>query len=153
MPDESILLEAERTVNGPRQAIYGHPLDNFSRLGKLMSGILGIEVTAEQAALCMVAVKISRLIQTPDHRDSDLDGAGYFWVHRAIVEERVRRTMSPVTVKFSRNCPHCGQQTEGLSGPCTECGLEIPKVIQVHVPKGDPCFDTSCKREHVPVVL
>jgi len=40
--------------------------------------ILEREVKPHEAALCMAAVKIARLIATPDHRDSWVDGVGYF---------------------------------------------------------------------------
>lgn len=33
-PEESILIEAERTVNGPRRATYGSPLDDYERVAK-----------------------------------------------------------------------------------------------------------------------
>lgn len=89
--DESILLEAERIVNGPRAKDYGHPLDNYSRLAKLCEPILGIPITPEQMALIMVQVKVARLLTTPDHRDSQVDGAGYFSVYSKIGPERKRR--------------------------------------------------------------
>lgn len=90
-PPESILVEAERIVNGPRQATYGHPLDNFTRLAKLCEPIVGVPLTAEQMALIMVQVKVSRLCETPGHRDSQVDGAGYFGVYSKIGPERARR--------------------------------------------------------------
>lgn len=74
---ESILQEAERLINGPRQADYGHPYHDFSRTAKMWSAVLGIDVTPQQTALCMVCVKISRECNRPQ-RDNCVDGAGYF---------------------------------------------------------------------------
>lgn len=75
---ESICLEAHRITNSDRQKIYGHPMADFSRGAKLWAAILGIpEVTPEQYAMCMIAVKLARLCNTPNHRDSCVDIAGY----------------------------------------------------------------------------
>lgn len=89
-PQDSILLEAQGLVYGDRNASYGHPYDDYSRTAKLWSAILGFEVTAEQAALCMVAVKLSRACHT-FKRDNFVDGAGYFTVAQLIHEEQERR--------------------------------------------------------------
>lgn len=73
-----ITTVAHNLVSGARGADYGHPLEDFTRTGKLWAAVLGIEeVTPEQVALCMAQVKISRLCQTPTHRDSIVDIAGY----------------------------------------------------------------------------
>lgn len=75
---ETICEEADRLVEGARQDAYGPPEQDLGRTGRLWAGILGLpEITAVQVALCMAAVKISRLCQTPDHRDSVVDIAGY----------------------------------------------------------------------------
>lgn len=80
MPEEgeTILQEAQRLVYGARQQDYGHPIEDFTRTGRLWAAILGIpEVTPAQVALCMVAVKISRECHAPK-RDNRVDGVGYF---------------------------------------------------------------------------
>ena len=88
---ESILEEAQRLVHGDRQADYGHPLDDFTRTGRIWAAILGLpEVTPEQVGLCMVAVKVSRYCNRPK-RDSLTDGAGYFATIEMIEQERARR--------------------------------------------------------------
>jgi len=68
-----------------RGRAYGHPRPNHERIAALWSVILGVPVTPEQAALCMIQVKVSRLMQTPDHADSIDDVAGYAEVYRQIV--------------------------------------------------------------------
>lgn len=73
---ESILEEAHRLVYGDRHDSYGHPFDDYTRTALMWSAILGVSVTAKQAALCMVAVKISR--ECHEHsRDNLVDMAGY----------------------------------------------------------------------------
>ena len=74
---ESVLGEAARLTGGDRQKEYAHPSINFGRIAQMWSLILGVPVTPEQHALCMVAVKIARLMETPGHRDSLVDLAGY----------------------------------------------------------------------------
>lgn len=83
----NILEEANTITTGERQKVYGHPYDDYSRTAALWSAILGHEVTAAQAALCMIAVKLSRLCNTPDHRDTMIDIAGYIRVYEMILEK------------------------------------------------------------------
>ena len=72
-----ILKEAHRLTHGDRDKNYGTPYQNHLRIAKIWSVILGIEVTPSQVALCMAGVKIARLVETPDHLDSFVDGAAY----------------------------------------------------------------------------
>jgi len=74
--DESILLEANRLVNGDRQDAYGEAYHDFSRTAKIWSAILGSDVTPQQVGLCMCGVKISR--ECNKHKTDNLtDLAGY----------------------------------------------------------------------------
>ncbi len=71
----SILEEAAEVIN-QRQAIYGTRKDNFGRIAKMWSAILDCQVTPEDVALCMIALKVAR--QKFKHsRDSLVDIAGY----------------------------------------------------------------------------
>ncbi|AKF14316.1 hypothetical protein SEA_VINCENZO_54 [Mycobacterium phage Vincenzo] len=79
-------------VNGPRNADYGDALDNFDQTGKLWSAVLGIDVSAEQVALCMVLLKASRLTVTIDHADSWADMIGYAALGGAIAAKPGRHT-------------------------------------------------------------
>jgi hypothetical protein len=87
----SVLAEAEDLIHGARQGVYGHPLDDFSKTALHWQAILGVPVTAEQIALCMIGVKLSRLGNTPAHRDSQVDIAGYIGTYEMVVRERARR--------------------------------------------------------------
>lgn len=68
---------AKSLVYGDRQDSYGHPALDYAKTAKIWSGILGIEVTPLQAIQCMIGVKLSRLTNSPHHRDSWVDIAGY----------------------------------------------------------------------------
>lgn len=77
MPSETILEEAGRLVHGDRGEDYGHPLDDFTKVGKIWGAILGIPaVPAELVALCLVGLKLSRQSNKP-RRDNLVDIAGY----------------------------------------------------------------------------
>lgn len=77
MKDDNLLKEVEKAVYGSRAAAYGSPLKNWEQTAKLFSAILGIEVTWQQALQMMIAVKLARICNTPNHRDSWVDIAGY----------------------------------------------------------------------------
>ena len=57
----------------------------------MWEGILGTSVQAEHVALCMIAVKMSRLVKSPDHRDSVVDIAGYAATYEMVRNERKKR--------------------------------------------------------------
>ena len=82
-----ILDEAKRLIHTDRQKDYGHPLINHQRIASLWSVILEKEITPAQAALCMAMVKAARLVQTPQHEDSYIDGAAYFAIAGEICHE------------------------------------------------------------------
>ena len=75
---ENVLKRANDVV-AERGKVYGHPLKDFRRIALIWSGILGITVTPDRVAMCMMGVKMSRLVETPGHADSILDIAGYTW--------------------------------------------------------------------------
>lgn len=74
---ETIVEEAARLVNGPRRQEYGHPKINFARVAKSWEPILETDVSPTQVAQCMIALKNMRACQSPSHRDTWVDIAGY----------------------------------------------------------------------------
>lgn len=72
----AILTRAADLICGDREAAYGPPSVNFERISVGWSIVLGVEVSAEQVALCMAWLKIARLVNGP-HEDSYVDGAAY----------------------------------------------------------------------------
>ncbi len=86
-PAESILAEADRIVATDRQSDYGHPIDDFTRTGRMWGAILGIDdVPPEKVGLCMAALKISREVNKPK-RDNRVDAAGYIKTVELIQEK------------------------------------------------------------------
>ena len=75
LEDDVTLAGAHLTaVRGER---YGHPAENFARIAHLWEPILGVKVSTQQVGLAMIALKLARLIETPDDPDSIQDIAGY----------------------------------------------------------------------------
>lgn len=77
MNREDVLQSAAALINGDRQADYGSAWDNHKRIADIWSVIMQRPVTPSQVALCMVGVKIARLINDPSKADSWVDIAGY----------------------------------------------------------------------------
>ena len=77
MKRKEILNKAESLVNGPRAKQYGDAHENHARIAQMWSVLLDKPVTIQQVYQCMVAVKLARLIVTPDHEDSWVDICGY----------------------------------------------------------------------------
>lgn len=96
MDTESILQEAQRIVHGDRGEAYGHPMDNFGQTADFWTTLFaaklreGVRFTAEDVALAMIQVKVSRQTHVPK-RDNLVDIAGYAETHQMVTEERVRR--------------------------------------------------------------
>ena len=77
MRREDLLKQAESLVNGHREEDYGPANINHQRIADMWSVILNYEVSLQDVYLCMIAVKMSRLIHDSEHEDSWIDIAGY----------------------------------------------------------------------------
>lgn len=87
---ESALQEAQRLVHGNRGADYGHPIDDYTRTGRMWGAILGIsDIDPRVACLMMAAVKISREVNKPK-RDNRVDLAGYAECAQMVAERQGR---------------------------------------------------------------
>jgi hypothetical protein len=77
-PRVEALREAARLINGDRDKQYGRPIDNFARIAKIWSVILGIAVTEEDVAMCMTGLKMARYASKSGYQpDTWIDIAGY----------------------------------------------------------------------------
>lgn len=77
-PRVDALREAARLINSERNVNYGPPTENFDRIAKIWSVILGINITMEDVAMCMVAMKMARYASKSGFQpDTWIDIAGY----------------------------------------------------------------------------
>ena len=83
-------LFAEATIlTQDRGRIYGSPYTNHKRIADIWSGILDMPITAHQVVLCMVGLKIARLVETPTHHDSVADSVAYLGFFEDVLEEQL----------------------------------------------------------------
>lgn len=81
------LLDEVRLTLSNRGNLYGNANLNHRRISELWSGYLDTYISPEQAAMCMLLVKVSRLSQTSDHEDSLKDLLGYGLIYHQIIRE------------------------------------------------------------------
>ncbi len=72
-----ILKSAGDLIDGDRAKDYGDAHVMHSRIASGWSNILGVDIAPHQVALCMAWLKISRLVESPDHADSYVDLVAY----------------------------------------------------------------------------
>jgi len=73
---ESILAEAERIINGPRNDDYGNARTDYTRTAALFNLITGRDLSPEEGVVFMLCVKLSR--EAHKHkRDNLVDFCGY----------------------------------------------------------------------------
>ena len=77
MKRENVLAKAGQLITGDRARDYGDAYENHERVATMWSAILGIKVSVRMVYLCLLALKISRLVKTPSHTDSLVDICGY----------------------------------------------------------------------------
>ena len=80
MVDPTVAVDAIRLVDEDRNDSYGPPEENLGRIAAMWSGYIGKEITAQDVALMMVLVKISRS-KAGHARDNAVDGVAYFLIH------------------------------------------------------------------------
>tara|TARA_Y100001938_G_scaffold125656_1_gene176821 strand:- start:134 stop:505 length:372 start_codon:yes stop_codon:yes gene_type:complete len=80
LPRMQILSEAG-VVIFERGTDYGPVAENWERTAKILNGILGAKLntplSAADVGMVMIGVKLARLTNAPDHRDTQVDIAGY----------------------------------------------------------------------------
>jgi hypothetical protein len=77
MEKEDVCDVAKRLTSYDRQLDYGSPIEDFTKQARMWSVILNTNVTPQQIAMCMIAVKLCRMTNSPRHRDSAIDVVGY----------------------------------------------------------------------------
>lgn len=78
LPRQVMLEEAADIISGQRDAQYGGPEDNFGRIAKIWSVVLGIDISREDVAMMMVGLKVARFANKSGFQaDTWVDIAGY----------------------------------------------------------------------------
>jgi hypothetical protein len=67
-----------------RRREYGEPVELFDHIARRWSLTLGTKVSPAQVALCLIDLKLARLVRDPKHLDSVVDVAGYAAVLREV---------------------------------------------------------------------
>jgi hypothetical protein len=87
-PREIMLDEAKAIVTRSRAQQYAPPDQDFTNIAHIWSVLLGVPVNPAQVAMCMVALKLCRLMHAPEHADSWTDVAGYAACGFEVTRER-----------------------------------------------------------------
>lgn len=89
---DNALRTADGLVHRDRNERYSAPHDDYRRVVDIFRAITGHELTPEEGALFMVAVKLARLAHNQQkgklHLDSLVDAAGYLWCIGEIMDHR-----------------------------------------------------------------
>lgn len=88
MTAENILNEAAALVSGDRSADHGNMYSAFEDAALMWSIILGHEVEPHAVALCMMALKMTRIKHGSGSRDNFVDAAGYAGIAGALAEAK-----------------------------------------------------------------
>lgn len=83
--------EAWKLVHGERGRAYGHPLDNFTRLGRMWGALLDLpDIPPATVALMHVLGKLAREANA-EKRDNVTDSHGYLNTYTDTLKEQARR--------------------------------------------------------------
>jgi len=72
----NVLREAESLVGGDRNASYGHPARDFTKIASFWSAYLGYPVAAHDVGMMLILMKVARESYRRK-RDNLVDIAGY----------------------------------------------------------------------------
>ena len=70
-------LDSVKTLLEVRENSYGDPTRHWEKVSRRWSHVFGNPITANDAIMCMMELKMERLIETPGHLDSIADIVGY----------------------------------------------------------------------------
>ena len=85
LPDADGSMENPTEFIDRRSQVYGEPVECFTRIAQVWSGILGVEIQPWQVPLCMIGLKSVRTSLAPDYSDNSDDIDGYLDIFRRII--------------------------------------------------------------------
>lgn len=77
MNRSDILAQADELITETRAAQHGDASKQFHKIADRFSNILGVDVSAEEAILMMIDLKIVRTLHSPRRADNWRDIIGY----------------------------------------------------------------------------
>lgn len=86
-----LLRQAENLTVGPRNAEYGPPVEQAERAAAIFNAWAGRNLTATEISQVMVAVKLSRMTESPRKADHYADTMAYVGIVAECVEEECGR--------------------------------------------------------------
>lgn len=110
LPRSALLRDAEAAINGDRNNQYGPPTQDFQRAADALNTfgfrVLGEPLSSHHVAIIMSVLELSRLMWSPQTRDSWLDLAGYAACgHECVVAEQ--EPPSNASTEEECECPEC----------------------------------------------
>ncbi|HYF56552.1 MAG TPA: DUF6378 domain-containing protein [Salinarimonas sp.] len=81
------LIRASQLVNGPRSQTHGDYRDQHQKCAALWSAYLGQPITAEDVALMLALMKVSRMRMGSYNRDHYDDAAAYIGIAGALAQD------------------------------------------------------------------
>ncbi len=82
---EKLFADATELIHA-RGSQYGHPYSQHSRIAELWSAYFHFPITANQVAMAMCLVKISRSVESPEISDHYKDAAAYIAIAKTCHE-------------------------------------------------------------------
>ncbi len=82
---DDLYVSKGAAIVAEREAIYGSPVPNMERFGKIIEAVVGAPCSALQAAMIMVGIKILRESHGGHQEDNLDDIEGYVEIARRIV--------------------------------------------------------------------
>jgi hypothetical protein len=86
-PKTRDLLDEIGLTLSERSNYYGSARTNHERISELWTGYLGDYISPMQVAMCMCLVKVSRITESPNHKDSIKDLIGYAAIYHTLLSE------------------------------------------------------------------
>ena len=117
---------ASNLVLGDRNAAYGDPTADFTRVAAGWSALFGITVTAKQALLAMVWLKLCREVHAPKD-DNLVDAHGYLLL-AGWVESGTAPTPEAATLRDQLAAANDTIESvcTGERLTCGRCGCDMP---------------------------
>ena len=81
-----MFLKHVANVIAERSTQYGDAAGNMAAIAARWSGTLGHEISPAQVVLCLLDLKLARLVHDPTHEDSAVDICGYAALLRELIE-------------------------------------------------------------------